>query len=118
MSMLTDTMRSMDVSRVPDSPISYVLFPYHMPPARVLVRFPFHFTCLSTLPIWTVNSSMLTILSYAYSFRLVDSSVESLFLDYDSFTFYICLYLYLAVHYIYGWGWGLVPHLQSTLQPP
>ena len=28
---------------------------------------------------------MLTILSYAYPFRLIDSSADSLFLDYDSF---------------------------------
>ena len=44
--------------------------------------------------------------------------IYGLWLIYDSFPFYICLYLYLADHYIYGWGWGLVPHLQSTLQPP
>ena len=32
-------MRSMDVSRSPDSLISYPRFPYHVPPARVFVCF-------------------------------------------------------------------------------
>ena len=78
-----------------------------------------------TLLFWTVNSSMLTISPYAYSFCLVDSSAESLFLELwlvHLFTtrlfFYNYLYLYLAVSYIYSWRWGFVPHLQSTLQPP
>ena len=38
-SMLADTLRSMDVSRSPDPLISYPRFPYHVPPAHVLVRF-------------------------------------------------------------------------------
>ena len=52
------------------------------------------------------------------SFWLVDSSEESLFPDLRLLSSYECLYLYLPTRYIYGWGWGLVPHLQSTLQPP
>ena len=56
----------------------------HMFPARVLVCPQSRFTCIFTLLFWAVDSSMLTILSYAYSFCLVDSSAESLFLDYDS----------------------------------
>ena len=39
MSTLADAMRSMDMSCSPDSLISYPHFPYHVPPARVLVRF-------------------------------------------------------------------------------
>ena len=44
-STLADAMRSMDVSCSPDSLTSYSRFPYHVPPAHVLVRFPFCFTC-------------------------------------------------------------------------
>ena len=36
-SMLMDALRSMDVSRYPDSLTSYPCFPYHVPLARVLV---------------------------------------------------------------------------------
>ena len=76
-STLTDAMRSMDVStsRVSGSRTHHVL------PARLLVCLLSRFTCFFTLPIWIVDSSMLTILSYTYLLRLVDSSEESLFPD-------------------------------------
>ena len=73
---------------------------YHMLPVRLLVCSLFLFTCLSTLPLWIVDSSMLTVSRYAYLLRLVDSSADSLFLDYST---YSCLYLYLPVQYIYDW---------------
>ena len=92
---------------------------YHVLPVRLLVCSCFLFTCLFTLLLWTVDSSVLTILSYAYPFRLVCRLViPGPLTRYDSFSPYVYLYLYLAVIYIYGWGWGLIPHLQSTLQPP
>ena len=100
---------------------SYVSFPCHMFPDRVFVLSRSRFTCLpyfTNLDWWLV---------YAYSFvlrlpvsdwRLVCLLVISgLWLVSDSFPFYDCLCISL-VHYIYDWGWGLVPHLQSTLQPP
>ena len=37
MSTLADALRSMDVSRSPDSLTMYPRFPYHVPPVRVLV---------------------------------------------------------------------------------
>ena len=101
-------MHSMDVSTSRDSG-SHT---YHVLLDRLLVCSHFFFMCLATLPIWIVDSSVLTFydsltcLQTRYSWT------------YDSFTFHGCLYLYLAVWYIYGCGWGLVPHLQSTLQPP
>ena len=42
---------------------------YHMFLARILVCSRLRFTCLLTLPFWTVDSSMLTILSYTYLLR-------------------------------------------------
>ena len=96
--MLTDAMRSMDVPRVS---LPRMITRYRF--AYSYVSFPV--SCVSLLvPIRIVDSSMLTILSYAYSFCLVDLSVESLFLYTDSFTFYNCLYLYYPTGYIYGWG--------------
>ena len=47
-SMLADAMRSMDVSCSPASLVSCSHFLYHVPPARVLVRFPFRFKCCLT----------------------------------------------------------------------
>ena len=47
-STLADAMCSMDVSRSPDSLILYPRFPYHVPPARVLVRSHFCFMCFLT----------------------------------------------------------------------
>ena len=75
MSTLADAMRSMDVSRSPDSLISYSRFPYHVPPARVLVRFPSHFTCSLTCTNmdWRLVSGYLFVLHF--SFCLVDSSL-------------------------------------------
>ena len=109
---LMDAMRSMDVpvSRVPSSLIRMFPFPIHM---------SFSFTVLDLQ------------LVYAYCFVLcLPLSVSQLVCRviiprtlthsscYISSVFFVYLYLYLADHYIYGWGWGLVPHLQSTLQPP
>ena len=76
-------MRSMDVPRDSGLLNSYVSFPYHVPPAHVLVLTLSCFTCFLMLPFWTNDSSMLTRLSYAYFFWIVDSSTDSLFLDYD-----------------------------------
>ena len=59
----------------------YVFLPVSHVSDRVLVCSRSRFTCLFTLPFWTHDSSVLTVLSYAYLFRLVDSSVESLFLE-------------------------------------
>ena len=78
--------------------------------SRMITRYRFAYSYVSfpishvslLVPLWIIDSSMLTILSYAYSFRLVNSSDESLFLYTDSFTFYACLYLYLS-HLIYIW---------------
>ena len=71
---------------------------YHVTPARLLVRFPFHitcyqlgylyvslscFTCFHMLPFWIDDWSTLIHLSYAYSFWVDDLSTDSLFLDYD-----------------------------------
>ena len=91
-------MRSMDVSRYPDSLISYPRFPYHVPPACVLVR-SCSFSCVSLLvPVWIVDSSpvtclssvspsvsmthLLTFLAYAFLLLCLDySSAVSLFLN-------------------------------------
>ena len=64
-----------------------VCFPLcHMFSTCVLV-YPWScFTCPFTLPFWTVNSSVLMFLAYAYSFCLVDLSPKSLFLDSDSYS--------------------------------
>ena len=75
MSTLADAMRSMDVSRSPDSLISYSRFPYHVPPARVLVRFPSRFTCSLTctnMDCWLVSGYLFVL---HFSFCLVDSSL-------------------------------------------
>ena len=55
MSTLADAMRSMDVSRSPDSLISYPRSPYHVPPARVLVCF---LSVLRVLPYVYVCTNM------------------------------------------------------------
>ena len=47
-SMLADALRSMDVSHSPDSLILYSRFPYHVPPARVLVCSRFRLACFLT----------------------------------------------------------------------
>ena len=39
---------------------------YHVLPVRLLVCSLFLFMCLSTLPLWIVDSSMLTVSRYAY----------------------------------------------------
>ena len=43
----------------------------HVLPVCLLVCFLSRFTCFLTLPLWTVDSSMLTISHYAFPFRLV-----------------------------------------------
>ena len=62
MSTLADALRSMDVSRSPDSLVSYPRFPCHMPPARVLERFRSVSRVLLLVPIWIVDSSPVTCL--------------------------------------------------------
>ena len=79
--MLADAMRSMDVPHDPGS-LTHT-FPFRITCSRTVYLYvPIPVSRVSlTLPIWTVDSSMLTLLYYAYLFRLVDSSAESLFLD-------------------------------------
>ena len=94
---LADAMRSMDVPCDPGS-LTHT-FPFRVTCSRTVylyVPVPVSHVSL-TLPIWIVDSSMLTISSYAYSFCLVDSSVESLFLDYDSFMLVYLLRLFVLV---------------------
>ena len=73
-STLADAMRSMDMSRSLDSLILYPRFLYHVPPARVLVRFLSHFTCSLTCTNMDCRliSGYLSIL--CFSFCVVDSS--------------------------------------------
>ena len=66
-STLTDAMRSTAVFASRASS----LCTYHVLPVRLPVCFPSRFTCLFTLPFWTVNSSMLIILFYAYLLQLI-----------------------------------------------
>ena len=73
----------MDVPRDSSLLNLYISFPYHVPPARVLVLTLSRFTCFLMLLFWTNDLSMLTCLSYAYFFWIVDLSADSLFLDYD-----------------------------------
>ena len=124
-------MRSMDVSRSPDPLVAYSRIPYHVPPARVLVRSRSHLTCfpllyrygLSTRPRILVCTPyllsslrlvfMLTITAYAFPFQSVDSSAASLFLDSDSllshFPFlYLCTCISQTTIYT-GWRWGSFP---------
>ena len=67
-STLMDALHSMDVSHASGS--HTLVFPFRIMShqTRVLVCSRSRFTCFFTLPFWTVDSSMLTILSYAYSF--------------------------------------------------
>ena len=69
-----------------------------------------------------VDSSMLTFTAYVFPFvvcRLVSRLVIfGLWLVIESFPFLVSLYLYLAYRYIYGLEMWVIPHLQSTLQPP
>ena len=67
-STLVDAMRSTDVSELCVT-------------GSRTGMFPFRFTCFLDVPLWIVDSSMLTILYYAYPLRFVDSSAESLFPD-------------------------------------
>ena len=71
-STLADAMRSMDVSRSPDSLISYSHFPHHVPPAHVLIRFPFHFTCFLTC----TNMDCRLISSYLFVLHFLLSLVD------------------------------------------
>ena len=66
----------MDVSRSPDPVTSYSRFLYHVPPACVLVRF----LPVLLVPLWIVDSSMLTGTAYALPFvvcRLVSRLIIS-----------------------------------------
>ena len=138
-STLADAMRSMDVSRSPDPDTLHPCFLYHVPPARVLVRFLSHFMCFPYL-YQCSSSTRYQLLVYSpfsflarrlvclrfslmsLSFRLVDSSPISLFMDSDSspshFPFLYCCTCISHTTIYTGWRCGLVPHLQSTLQPP
>ena len=73
-STLADAMRSMDVSRSLDSLLSHPRFPYRVPSARVLVRFPFRFTCSLTCTNMDCRLVCLCFSLMLVSFCLVDSS--------------------------------------------
>ena len=119
---LADAMHSMDVPCDSRLAYSYVPFPCHAFPACVLVLSRSRFVCFH----FTVSDCWLVC---AYSFCLVNSSAESLFLDSDSYSdswfrlrlvspfTNICNCIAQFTIYM-GWRWGFVPHLQSTLQPP
>ena len=109
---LADAMRSMDVpmSRVPSSLIRMFPFPIHV---------SFYFTVLDLRLIYAYCFVLcLPLLVSRLVCRVVIPRTLTHSSRYISSVFFVYLYLYLADHYIYGWGWGLVPHLQSTLQPP
>ena len=123
---LADAMCSMDVSmsRVPAR--LFVCFPSRVTcfgPCTCMFPVPFHvslhFTVLDSRLVCAYCFVLCLPLSVS---RLVCRVVIPRTLTHSSpdssSIFFVCLYLYLADHYIYGWGWGLVPHLQSTLQPP
>ena len=134
-STLADAMCSMDVSRSPDSLVSHLRFPYHVPPARVLVRSRSHFTCF---PYCTNVDCRLVpgyLFVFCFSFCVVDSSTYVSRLCRSPFISstrlsphylwtltrfpFLCLCTCISHTAIYtGWRCGLVPHLQSTLQPP
>ena len=63
-STLTDAMRSTDISASRASGSRM----YHVLPVRLLVCFLSRFICFFTLPLWTVDSSMLTISLYTFPF--------------------------------------------------
>ena len=118
---LADAMRSMDVPCNSSSLTRTFSFMSHVPGSctrmsPILFHMSFHFTVLDCWLVYAYISRLCLPLSTC---RLICRVVISgLWLVYDSFPFYDSLYLYLVVSYICGWGWGLVPHLQSTLQPP
>ena len=93
---LMDAMRSMDVS----TSRATCSRTYHMLPVRLLVCSLFHFMCFFTVLLWIVDSSMLTILSYAYPIRLVDSSAYSLFPD-SWLIYFLCLFVLVSRSLVY-----------------
>ena len=75
-STLADTLCSMDVPRSLDSLTPYSHFPYHVPPARVLVRSCSRLTCFSLLATHTDMDSRLVpgyLFVSRFPFCLVDS---------------------------------------------
>ena len=68
-STLTDAMRSMDVSRSSDSLISYPRFLYHMPPACVLVRFPFPLRVFSYLYEYGLSTRLRLLVCFTFPFE-------------------------------------------------
>ena len=125
-SMLVDAMRSMDMSCSPDSLTSYSCFPYHVPLARVLVRFLFCFTCflylyeygLTTRLRLLVCSSFLLLscrLVYAYLYCLCLSFCSlsthlttRYFWTYDSLVYLrlvclLCMFVLVSHRPLYIW---------------
>ena len=94
--MLTDAMCSTDVS----TSRATCLHTYHMLPVRLLVCSLFRFMCFFTVLLWIVDSSMLTILSYAYPIQLVDSSAYSLFPD-SWLIYFLCLFVLVSRSLVY-----------------
>ena len=89
--MLTDAMRSMDVSHSPESLTSYPRFPYHVPLARVLVRSRSRLTCSLLLDTCTFTDARLVI-GYSsvsrFSFCVDDSYDYDLRLRFSLTTFF------------------------------
>ena len=70
-----DAMHSMDMSRSPDPLVAYSRIPYHVPPARVLVRSRSHLTCFPLLYRYGLSTRLrllvcLPFLLFALSTRL------------------------------------------------
>ena len=95
MSTLADAMRSMDVSRSPDSLTLYPHSSYHVPPAHVLVCFHSRFTCSLTCTSMDCRLVSLHFLIMSFSFCLVDSSAYVSRLCLSSFVLSTRLHAYL-----------------------
>ena len=90
-STLTDAMCSMDMSCSLDSLTSHSRSPYHVPPARVLVRFPFRFMCFLTCTNMDWRLVSLRFLITCIFFRLVISGLWLDCLRFSLMSFPFCL---------------------------
>ena len=95
--MLADAMRSMDVSHSLDSLISYPRLPYHVPPARVLIRFLSVSRVSLLVRIWIVDSSPDTCLS----------SVSPFVLSTCTLTFLAYVFLFSSRRLVYAYHYCL-----------
>ena len=96
-STLADTLCSMDMSHSPDSVTSHSRFPYHVPPARVLVRFLSVSRVSLLVRIWIVDSSPDTCLS----------SVSPFVLSTHTLTFLAYVFLFLSRRLVYAYHYCL-----------